>query len=75
MISGHLMGTYDANGKFRIQTVNLGRTQSDKPGLFTAGCMAMPLSEEEFAMLNGMAFCEALGYVEGRWGFRLVGGR
>ncbi len=51
----------------RIQYVSLGRSQSGKPGLFTGGMMAMPLSYEEYKkFLHDVpsleAYCQRMGF-------------
>ena len=49
------------------QQVTLGRTQSGKPGLFTGGYMAVPLSEERHAEFTrnpaaAVAYCARCGF-------------
>lgn len=51
-----------------MQEVSLGRTQSGRPGLFTGGFMAMPLSEDEHARMQAdPAYYRAKC---ARWGFK-----
>ena len=52
------------------QIVNLGRTISGKPGLFTGGCLAWPLDEDDFAFYSRNT--EALRTYARRLGFDLA---
>jgi hypothetical protein len=47
-----LHGTYNTRGVFTPQLVRLGRTQSNKPGLFSGGMLAWPISPEEYDALS-----------------------
>lgn len=53
-----------------MQRVYLSRTQSGIPGLFTGGCLAMHLSEEEFRAV--IANPEQARAVAARYGFELT---
>lgn len=66
-------GTYQTDGTFRCQTVGLGTVAyTSKPGLFTGGYLAMPLSWPEFDEIVAMEWDQAIEYVARRWGFLLV---
>lgn len=56
-----------------MQKVKLGRLASNRPGLFTNGYMAMPISEEDYIKLFDMDWEMAKNYVLSRWGFELIG--
>lgn len=54
------------------QEMRPGRTISGKPGLFTNGMLAWPLSEEEWADMHSESGWERLAERMARMGFVLV---